>query len=319
MLRALLCSLSLILISSLSQARIDQSLLDQAKQLRSAGEAVRLFSSYKNQFPGAYSSFVPGANGSTAKTKKAALLIHSYTMRADEMGSIARILAAQGMNVIAIELEGHGPRNRLVNLADISHKDWMADAEFGLSVAKALGDQVVVVGYSLGGLLATYLAKTHPKDVSALVAIAPALGISIEGARFSCLARDIVKSGGLSDLSDYQRQFVAGACAIRNLIDVVIPPQSEAKTAKARSDFYFHLIEIFGEMKTPALVAYTEIDEIVSYREGIGPMVNYMGRKPTVLKYTAQDSVGHMGIINNRTNFEGRNLHNEILKLISSI
>lgn len=308
---------SILLSANLASARIDQSLIDRSEQLRKCADgtcavaAEALFTKYKQSFTEAY-ALIHKENGVAIKTAKSALLIHSYTMPANELSDIADILFQKGYNVVGIQLEGHRSRNSVVDLFQVSHEDWMADGHFGAALAKALGEQVLVVGYSLGGLLSTHLLQTEPDQFMGFVAIAPALGISIDGARFSCLGRSVARIKSLG-LDPYAEQFLAGACAIRNLIDVVIPPKAPGQ------DYYLHLKKVFGKIKVPTLLAYTDTDEIVSYNHGIGPLINYAGVRPVLLRYTAADRVGHMDIINDRKNYEGRTLLGEIKKFTDGL
>ncbi|HEX8806614.1 MAG TPA: alpha/beta fold hydrolase, partial [Candidatus Aquilonibacter sp.] len=71
----------------------------------------------------------------------------------------------------------HGHRNRLTQaLGRLQADDLRGFAHASIELARGLGEQVVVAGFSLGGLLATWVAQRYP--VARAVAIAPFFGMS---------------------------------------------------------------------------------------------------------------------------------------------
>ena len=110
-------------------------------------------------------------------TPRAVLLLHGLTASPMQCGELARRLHASGDTVLVPRLPGHGAHDRLTpQLRDLRAHQLIAAAEEALEIARGLGSSVVVAGFSLGGLLAAWLAQHHAFDHA--VAIAPFLGVS---------------------------------------------------------------------------------------------------------------------------------------------
>jgi len=84
----------------------------------------------------------------------------------------------RGWKVFALSLRGHAPSDREEGLSQITLEDYLDDVEKALKRLRL--ERVVLIGHSLGGLIAQKTAENHP-DVAALVTLcsAPPLGISL--------------------------------------------------------------------------------------------------------------------------------------------
>ncbi len=98
-----------------------------------------------------------------------------------------------GDNVYVPRLPRHGHSDRLTEaLRDLRAGELRAHAEESLGIAAGIGDTVRVVGFSLGGLLAAWLAQRY--DIEVAMAIAPMLGIAGVPPRFtSALAMTLLR------------------------------------------------------------------------------------------------------------------------------
>jgi len=123
------------------------------------------------------SFFVPG--GPTG-----CLLLHGFTGTPHEMRFLGTTLAARGYTVSGIRLAGHC--TRVEDLAATCWHDWYASALAGLQALEPHAQRVVVVGQSMGALLALELAAARPEIVAAVVVLSPAL----------VLAHPLVRYGG---------------------------------------------------------------------------------------------------------------------------
>jgi pimeloyl-ACP methyl ester carboxylesterase len=209
----------------------------------------------------------------TSKTKTI-VLFHSYTMsiRDFDDGVISK-MRGEGYRIILPSLEGHGDRSRVADLRDVEAKHWIRDADFAVRVAELLSEEVVVGGYSLGGLIATHRVMHKQGKIKALLLFAPALYLNIPFARLSCLGRWLIEKEWvqkIGNVSNYERSFVSGSCAIRNLVDQVIPPMTERLDGvdytfqkDVNYDWYSHLTYALGRIKVPTFVAIAAEDEVV--------------------------------------------------------
>lgn len=90
---------------------------------------------------------------------KGCLLIHGYTGAPFEVEALAQHLKSLGYAVLCPTLDGHGGSRRKLRKSTCS--DWyktVENAYFGLS---EICDEIAVLGFSMGGLLAIQLANKH--------------------------------------------------------------------------------------------------------------------------------------------------------------
>jgi esterase/lipase len=108
---------------------------------------------------------------------RAAVLFHGLSASPAQFVRFAYALYRDGHNVIVPRLPRHGHRDRLSTaLADLTADDLRAFARESVELGQGLGERVVVAGFSLGGLLATWIAQRYA--IERVVAIAPFFGMS---------------------------------------------------------------------------------------------------------------------------------------------
>ncbi len=113
-----------------------------------------------------------------AGTRASALLLHGFTGSPYELSVVGTALAAQGIRSKGILLPGHGTSPAALN--QIKAKDWqdaVVDAWQSLPTDKPR----FIVGFSMGGLLALWLAARKPAEPCGVVLLAPALRLTNAG------------------------------------------------------------------------------------------------------------------------------------------
>jgi len=88
------------------------------------------------------------------------LLIHGFTGAPTEMRPLGNFLAEKGYSVLGIRLSGHGTK-----MADIqrSHwQDWAGSVLDGWHLLQSSSDKIILMGLSMGGILALYHASFLP-------------------------------------------------------------------------------------------------------------------------------------------------------------
>jgi pimeloyl-ACP methyl ester carboxylesterase len=109
---------------------------------------------------------------SSPRSKLALLYIHGFgASRADGEYVVERLAAALSANAYLMRLPGHG--SRMEDLEKHEFGEYLRASEEAFDMVGQLGERQVVIGTSLGGALATYLAATYPERVAALVVISP--------------------------------------------------------------------------------------------------------------------------------------------------
>ncbi|MBV8602434.1 MAG: alpha/beta hydrolase [Candidatus Eremiobacteraeota bacterium] len=104
------------------------------------------------------------------------VFFHGLTATPHQFDALAPMVRMRGRNVLVPRLPRHGYHNRMTTaLADLELAELIAAVKLSLAEARALGGPVTVAGFSLGGLLAAYVAQRE--EVARAVAIAPFLGV----------------------------------------------------------------------------------------------------------------------------------------------
>lgn len=112
-------------------------------------------------------------------TRPPILLVHGYFADASLFERWLPFLAGRGFPVYAVNLRGRAGSRMDVDLGRASIGDFVNDAE---TVARSIGAPVVV-GHSMGGLVAQCLAEHGAVRAAVLVAPAPPRGIMVLTAR----------------------------------------------------------------------------------------------------------------------------------------
>lgn len=99
------------------------------------------------------------------KTK--CLIIHGFGGGLYEVEPLAAYLTALGYEVVCPVLKGHSLSRKEMSRTD--YKDWIASAELELLKSKESGEEIILIGFSMGGLIAFNLACLH--DIKAIVTI----------------------------------------------------------------------------------------------------------------------------------------------------
>ena len=86
------------------------------------------------------------------------LLIHGFRGSPQEMRGLGELLAEKGFTVVGVRLAGHGDNQEV---SKTTWRDWVASAKEGLQELEGRCRRVFVVGLSVGGLIALYLAMQH--------------------------------------------------------------------------------------------------------------------------------------------------------------
>jgi alpha-beta hydrolase superfamily lysophospholipase len=107
-----------------------------------------------------------------------AVISHGYGEHGGRYAHVAAALLANGATVITPDHHGHGLSDgERVHVADAA--EYVADLHtvVGWARDRHPGVPVVLIGHSMGGLIATRYAQTHPEDLAVLVLSGPVVGL----------------------------------------------------------------------------------------------------------------------------------------------
>jgi pimeloyl-ACP methyl ester carboxylesterase len=123
----------------------------------------------KNVRPGNEEKLIRKSPG---KTPIAILYIHGFSAsRAEGEEVVDKLADTFSANTYYLRHPGHGTTPE--DHRDRVFYDYLEEGRIALKMTKLLGDKVIVIGTSMGGLVATYLAAEYPEDVTGLILASP--------------------------------------------------------------------------------------------------------------------------------------------------
>ncbi|HEY9515621.1 MAG TPA: alpha/beta fold hydrolase [Gemmatimonadaceae bacterium] len=114
----------------------------------------------------------------TAGERAPLLFVHGMFGGAWQFAEWQRHLAMMGYSSVAIDLRGHNGSRPVADIGKVSTHEYVEDA---MTTARTMG-KPVVVGHSMGGLIAQKLAEAGAVSAAVLLCSAPPKGISIASA-----------------------------------------------------------------------------------------------------------------------------------------
>ncbi len=102
------------------------------------------------------------------------LLLHGFTSSFDTVNGLLPHLEAAGLPYRMPSLRGHNQESPAA-LKGVTYRDWIADGEGALSDLLGEVDQAIVVGLSMGGLVALLLGTEQPDRLTGIVSVAAAM------------------------------------------------------------------------------------------------------------------------------------------------
>jgi esterase/lipase len=138
--------------------------------------------------------------------KKGVLLIHGLMAAPFEVKQWADALYAQGYNVYAPRLTGHG--TSVIDLATRNKLEWANAVERGYKILAECSNEIILAGFSTGAALALNMAIKYPKNFSALICISAPLKIKKFSANFASPINQWNKVLNRLNISKAKKEFV---------------------------------------------------------------------------------------------------------------
>src|SRR5208282_184316 len=166
--------------------------------------------------------FLPGAVAPGAGVS--ALLIHGLTGTPYEMRYLGERLAARGVRVRGVKLAGHAGTPEELGAA--GYDNWYESVVNGLEELRQFGEPNVVVGLSVGAVLAARLAADQGEAVAGLAMLAPAFFLptsttimlrGVRGILGSLVDRIYLLNPGKSDIHDAAARSIHPNCRLMPL------------------------------------------------------------------------------------------------------
>lgn len=196
------------------------------------------------------------------KTPYSIVYIHGFGASQAEGDPVHRNLARRfGANLYLARLHDAGIADPNA-FDDLTPENFVAGAKRALAIGHAIGDSVIVIGTSAGGLLTVYLAAHHP-ELKGIVLYSPCMAIANPAMKLATRpwGRQILDaavgehrvSEDTTERANYWLQSYSstGLMTLQQVIDAVARP------------------EVYAQVKVPAFVGYyykndKEQDQVVS-------------------------------------------------------
>lgn len=130
----------------------------------------------ENAFPGIRGQIQAYQWAGEGEPRYVAVIAHGYGEHARRYDHVAQALVADGAVVYAVDHHGHG-RSEGDRALALDVQDYVAD--LGTAIGRTVGKHglpVVLIGHSMGGLIATRFAQQNPSTLAALVLSGPVIG-----------------------------------------------------------------------------------------------------------------------------------------------
>ena len=111
------------------------------------------------------------------KNKFGVLILHGFASSLNSVSGIEPPLKSLGLPTLMPALRGHNQRSPEA-LRGATWHDWVLDAEIALQSLLNESEKVIVVGHSMGGLMALTLAANHPDSIDSIVPAAAAIQLA---------------------------------------------------------------------------------------------------------------------------------------------
>ncbi len=127
------------------------------------------------------------------KTSRVILYLHGYTDSLQQFARLGDLFFERGYNVFAPRLPYHGYKDRMTpDHSRLTASEMVEWANMATDIAVGLGDTLTVVGLSLGGVLATWVAE-YRADVHRVLIVSPAFGTGMVPHRLTASLASLAK------------------------------------------------------------------------------------------------------------------------------
>ena len=113
----------------------------------------------------------------TTQSPFGVLIIHGFTATLESVSALYAPLCELGIPVLMPQLAGHGASSPDA-LRGVTWEDWMSDVDKAFQELRCSAEQVIIIGHSMGTLLAINLAVRYESETDSLVLVAPAIKLA---------------------------------------------------------------------------------------------------------------------------------------------
>jgi carboxylesterase len=179
--------------------------------------------------------------------------LHGFTSSLATVSNLVPYLEARGIPYAMPTLRGHGTRPE--DLRGVTWHHWYEDAERALDELLDRCDRAVVMGLSMGGVVALHLAAQRPESLAGVATVAAALQLQVAGGFLLPLLARISRLAAV----DARKAF-----ADQSLVATATNYPSAPISAVASLAAFGKLVEReLPRIRVPLLTIYTPQDRVV--------------------------------------------------------
>lgn len=207
-----------------------------------------------------------------------AVCVHGLTTPSQVWDSIAEGLAAQGFRVLTYDLYGRGFSDRPPGRQDAGFfctqlEDLLED--------QGISQDFTLLGYSMGGAIATAYAARHPDQIRQLILIASA-GVETEPGRFAALVRHVPLLGDWLMHAVFPRAHTR-ACAAERSLPSSVPGLIDTQIGELRYKGF--VPAVLSSMR--GILARPQEEEHRSLHRAGVPVLAVWGKEDALIPVTA--------------------------------
>ncbi|MGC1189236.1 MAG: alpha/beta fold hydrolase [Candidatus Binatus sp.] len=202
-----------------------------------------------------------------------ALLIHGLSGTPYEMRYLGERLAARGVRVRGVKLAGHAAQPEELGAA--SYDNWYESAVNGLEELRQHGEPIVVVGLSMGAVLAARLTADQGESIAGVTLLAPAFFLptsttlalrALRGVLGSIVERIYLLNPAGSDIHDAAARSVHPSARL-------MPLSAPLKLL----DLSALVKPMLARITQPALVMHARRDHTCPMRKNVDYVMKHLG------------------------------------------
>ncbi len=194
------------------------------------------------------------------KTDLVFVILHGFSQNPGNLKDLVGFFKPYNANMLMPRLAHHYDKN-LENSNNATADEWLAQARETYQVAKKLGRRVVLVGYSLGGLLASRLVLEHPQEVYALILLSPAWRVTAEISLGSLIGTLFGING--NDVLHFSPACAVGTGYISSPAGIAVERLAQLTEAAYGGSYPSPEASVFRRLNAPTFLALVSLDPTV--------------------------------------------------------
>jgi carboxylesterase len=196
------------------------------------------------------------------------LLLHGFSSMPEEMRPMGEYLADKGFTVLGARLAGHATHPDDLN--HVRWTDWLSDVEDGLAVLSKTCTKRVLIGQSLGGMIA--LTAAARMQVTAVVALSTPYGTP-EGERLI----DWLQRWLRPTIHKHVERFPTDHPLYeRRELNYPAYPEFPARILSEMDDLGMAMIAALAQVKVPVLLIHSRDDQELAFAN-MEAIYNHLG------------------------------------------